>query len=165
MIAYIFFFHTVYWSFILGQGWLLRMIFVKHVKTIFVQVHNAVRMHELLCCESSRKCQHKQCQLGQEQFEMFYKIDCCAAIHGRIWTMYQMKVELCYHVLKSVLFYLFSIWRHSESNRGFLFLNSHCIQGIQNNLTTLSVKRNITSSVTFTEIHCIKMTHIWTQIR
>ena len=35
------------------------------------------------------------------------------------------------------------------------------------NLNTLSVKRNFNHffRVTFTEIHCIKMIHIWTQLR
>ena len=41
------------------------------------------------------------------------------------WTMYQIKVDLlCYHALKSVLLYLFSILRNFESNPDFLLRNS-----------------------------------------
>ena len=66
------------------------IIFVKNVRTVFVQVlHNAVRMHELLVsCESSRKCHHAEqttptC-MDKNNIDVFYKTDCCAAIHGRI---------------------------------------------------------------------------------
>ena len=45
MIAYLFFFHIVHWSFILGQGWLLSNHFCKACQNC-------------LCCESSRKCHH-----------------------------------------------------------------------------------------------------------
>ena len=40
MIAYLFFVHIqlVHWSFILDQGWLVSNNFVKHVKTVFIQV-------------------------------------------------------------------------------------------------------------------------------
>ena len=93
MVAYLFFFHMVHWSFILGQGWLLSNHFCKACQNCLrpssVIVHNAVRMHELLlCCERSRIChhimQHKH-KLRPIFFDMFYKIDCCAAVHGRIW--------------------------------------------------------------------------------
>ena len=65
----------VHWSFILGQGWLLNNHFVKHVKTVFIQVfvivHKAVRMH--YCCfvvkaPAKAIMQHKHRQLGQNQF-------------------------------------------------------------------------------------------------
>ena len=60
-------------------------------------------------------------------FDMFYY--CWAVIPDPIWTtsMYHMKEKwICYHVLKSVLLYmyLFSILRNFESNRGFLLCNS-----------------------------------------
>ena len=49
MMAYLFFFHMVHWSFILGQGWLLSNHFCKACKNClhpsFVIVHTAVRMH------------------------------------------------------------------------------------------------------------------------
>ena len=64
------------------------IIFVKHVKTVFVQVHNAGRMRELLlCCESSGNCHHAAQTTptwGGGGMTCFYKIDCRAAIHGRI---------------------------------------------------------------------------------
>ena len=76
---HLFFFHTVYWSFILGQGWLLSTHFCKACQNCLRQsfdcVHNAVWMHELLlCCESS--CKMPSCQLGENQFVCVYKIDC-----------------------------------------------------------------------------------------
>ena len=63
MIEYLFFFHMVHWSLILGQGWLLSNHFCTACQTClhpsFVIVHKAVRMHQLLLsCESSRKCHH-----------------------------------------------------------------------------------------------------------
>ena len=63
MIEYLFFFHMVHGSLILGQGWLLSNNFCTACQTClhpsFVIVHKAVRMHQLLlCCESSRKCHH-----------------------------------------------------------------------------------------------------------
>ena len=67
------------------------IIFVKHVKTLFVQVHNAVWMHELLlCCELFKlpqmpSCSANNANLDKNNFDMIYKIDCCAAIHGWIW--------------------------------------------------------------------------------
>ena len=78
------------WSLILDQ----KSFFVKHVKTVFVQVlHNAVRMQELLlCCEQWKLLQFSPCSannvnanLDKNSFDMFYQIDCCAAIHGWIW--------------------------------------------------------------------------------
>ena len=69
------------------------IIFVKHVKTVFVQVlslvHNTVRTHELLLgCESSCKCHHaaQTTPTWTKTTDMCYKIDCCAgSIHGQIW--------------------------------------------------------------------------------
>ena len=63
MIAYLFFFHMVYWSFTLGQRCLLSIRFCKACHNCLLQtfgiLHNAVQMDELLlCCESSRKCHH-----------------------------------------------------------------------------------------------------------
>ena len=96
MIAYLFFFHMVHLPVFDHSYWVRdgcsAIIFVKHVKTVFVQVHNAVWLHELLFlllfCESSRNAmmQRKQRTFAQNNFDMFYKIDRCAAIiRGRIW--------------------------------------------------------------------------------
>ena len=69
--------------------------------------------------------QHKQRQIGQNYCDMFYKMYCCAAIHGQIWMNNvpnkRRIILLCHHALKSVLLYLFSILRNFESNPGFLF--------------------------------------------
>ena len=57
------FIHMVHWSFVLGQGWLLSNNFCMAcqncLRPIFVIVHNAVWMRELLlCCDSSCRCHH-----------------------------------------------------------------------------------------------------------
>ena len=52
-----------------------------------------------LCCESSRKCHHAAQTtptLTNNNYDMFYKIDCCAANHGR---------KLIYHVPFSYIFF------------------------------------------------------------
>ena len=132
MIAYLF---SFIWY--IGCSYLVRdgcsaIIFVKHVKTVFIQVlnlcsvvHNAVRMHELLPCrESSHKCHHAA-QTTPTWTKMiltcFMKFIAVHAIHGQIWmnNVPNGSTELCYHALKSVL-YLFSILRNLESNPGFL---------------------------------------------
>ena len=85
MIAYLFFFHMVHWSFIFVMDGCSAIIFVKHVTTVFVQFHNAVRMHELLLsCESSRRYHHaaQRTPTWTKIVLTFYKTVCCAAIHG-----------------------------------------------------------------------------------
>ena len=52
------------------------------LKSVLLNVFSILRNLE---SNPSFIMQHKQRQLGQNQFDMFYKIDCCAAIHGRIW--------------------------------------------------------------------------------
>ena len=45
-----------------------------------------MRMHELLlCCESSHRCHHAAQTTPTWTKTMFYKIDCWAEIHGRMW--------------------------------------------------------------------------------
>ena len=79
------------------------IIFVKHIlvyQTVFVQVlslcshsthlHNAVQMHELIVALLWKLLQMPSCSannsnLSKNNDAMFYKIDCCAATHGRIW--------------------------------------------------------------------------------
>ena len=53
------------------------ILFVMHVKTVFVKVRFAL----LLCCESSAN----SANLDKTILICFHKIDCCAAIRGRIW--------------------------------------------------------------------------------
>ena len=105
------------------------IIFVKHVKSVFVQV--------LLCCfavkaRANAIMQRKQRQLGQKQFWHVLPnwLLCNHPWPNMNEQCYQMKVEylVCYNALKLVVLYLFSILRNLESNRvSFFFYNSHCI--------------------------------------
>ena len=72
------------------------IIFVKHVKTVFVQVLSCtcstqrsadawINCRFVVKAPANAIMQHKQRKLGQTQFDMFFKTDCCAAIHSRIW--------------------------------------------------------------------------------
>ena len=65
-------------------------------------------------CESSRKC-HRAAQTTPTwtNFDMFYKIDCCAAIHDYHYAIMHGN-HICYLFL--------SILRNLESNTGFLLL-------------------------------------------
>ena len=88
MIAYLFFFHMVHMVHI-GSGMAAQQSFCKACQNYLRQsLQNAVRMHELLlCCESSRKCHDAVPATPtwtKTIFEMFYKIEYCAAKHGRI---------------------------------------------------------------------------------
>ena len=134
MIAYSFFFHMVHWSFILGQEWLLSNHFCKACQNClhpsFAIVHKAVRAHLLLlCCESPPQCYHAAQTTPIWTKPIWYVLQKIIAVQPSMakyeWTMYQIKVDyLRYHVLESVLLYLFSILRNFESNRGFFLRNS-----------------------------------------
>ena len=113
----------------IGSGMAAQQeFFVKHVKTVFVQVHNAVQMHEmLLCCDGSRKCHHAA-QTPTWTFDMFYKIDCCAAIIGRIWmnnvpNESRIIMLSCTEISFVVSFFDFEKFGVKP---GFPFFNSHC---------------------------------------
>ena len=81
--------------------------------------------------------QRKQHQLGQTKFG--HKIDCWAAIYGRIW-MNNVPNESRIIMLsrtKTSFVYIFLILRNLESNPGFLFFllfsfNSHCMHACPN---------------------------------
>ena len=71
--------------------------------------------------------QHKQRQLGPRKkcFNMFYKIDCCAAIHGRIWmnnvpNESRIVMLSCNEI--SFVIYISSILRNFGVKPGFFFL-------------------------------------------
>ena len=95
MITYLFFFHMVHWSFILGQGWLLSNHFCKacqnclHPSFEFVQCSTQCRADAwnvaLLWKLPQRPSCSANANLDKNNFDMFNKIDCCAAIHGQIW--------------------------------------------------------------------------------
>ena len=56
----------------------------------FAIVHKAVRMHYytvvlLWTLPQMPPCSTNNANLDKTNFDMFHKIDCCAAIHGRIW--------------------------------------------------------------------------------
>ena len=137
MIAYLFFFHMVHWSFILGQGWLLSNNFCKACQNClhpsFVIVHNAVQMHELLlCCESSRKCHHATQTTPtwtKTSLTCFTKLTAVQPSIAEIWmNNVPNESRIINHALKSVLLYLFSILRNLEWNPGFLFFLTHTVQ-------------------------------------
>ena len=149
MIVFVYFSFLMYIShFTLGQGWLLsNHLIVKHVKTVFVQVLNLCShstqwqlcgcMELMLCCESSRKCHHaaQTPTWTKTILTMFYKIDCRAATHGWIWMNNVPKWKYNNYAiiaLKSVLLYLFLIFKYLESNLGFpcfysFFFNTHTV--------------------------------------
>ena len=127
MIAYLFFFHMVQCSFILGQGWLLSNNFCKAC-----QNSSSKFCHSTQCSGDEwivallwklpqmPPCSTNNASLDKNNFDTFYKIDCCAAIHAQTtpawtktiltrftkliavqpsmaeyeWTIYQMKVGL-----------------------------------------------------------------------
>ena len=116
-IAYLFFFHMVYWSFILGQGWLLSNHFCQAGQNClhpsFVIVHKAI-VALLWNLPQMPSCSTNNANLDKTNFDMFYKIDCCAAIHGWIWMN---------NVPHESRILMLSCWslRNLESNPGFLF--------------------------------------------
>ena len=92
MIAYLYFSFIWY----IGRSYWVRdgcsaIIFVKHVKTVFNQVLSLYTKQCgcINCCfvvkAPANAIMQRKCQLGQKQFWLFYKLNCCAAIHGRIW--------------------------------------------------------------------------------
>ena len=92
----------------------------------FWVVHSAVRMHDLLlCCESSRNsCSTNNANLDKKKFDMFYKTDCCAAVHGRIWmnnVPNESRIIMLSCTEISFVIYFFRFWKFFESNSGFLF--------------------------------------------
>ena len=94
MIAYIYFAFIWYIgpSYVVRDGW-SAIMFVKHVKTVFVQVLSCITqcsadawivalLWKLLQMPS---CSANSANLDKNNCKMLYKIYCCAAIHGRIW--------------------------------------------------------------------------------
>ena len=78
----------VHWSLILGQGWLLSNH--KHVKTVFIQVLSYITQSSADALIVALLWKLPQImpissKLVKTNFDMFYKIDFCAAIHGQIW--------------------------------------------------------------------------------
>ena len=84
-------------------------------------------------------CSANNANLDKNNFDMFYKIDCCAAINGRIWmnnvSNKSRRKNLCYHALKITFvicffFFFFSNFENEMPSqiRVFLFFssNSHC---------------------------------------
>ena len=148
MIACLFFFHTVNWSFILGQRRLLSSHFCKACQNCLRPSFEFVQLDDLMiftmqcgcmhCCfvvkaPANAIMQRKQRQLGHKQFWHVLQnwlLSVQPSIAEYEWTMYRMKVEwLCYHALKSVYYiYIFFFFFYLESNPGFLFFyKSHCI--------------------------------------
>ena len=78
MIAYIYFLSYAHCSFILDQGWLLS----NHLACQNCLCPSFALLWKLLQMPS---CSTNNTKLDKNNFGMFYKIDCCAAIHGQIW--------------------------------------------------------------------------------
>ena len=121
MIAYLFFFHIVHWSFILGQGWLLSNHFCKACQNC-------------LCCESSRKCHH-----AAQTTPTWTKtiLTCFTKLSSEQPSltqyerpMYNMKEKwICYYLLITISWFFFSILRDLGLNLGFLFFtHTYCIR-------------------------------------
>ena len=93
MVAYLFFFHMLqtghsYWV----RGGCSAIILVKHVKTVFKFCHDSTQSSAdalivalLWKLPQIPSCSTNDANLDKNSFDMFYKFDCCAAIHGRIW--------------------------------------------------------------------------------
>ena len=113
-----------------------QIIFLKHVKTVFVQVLSFV--HDIMQCGCMNCCfvvkapanatmQRKQRQLGQKQFLTYFTnlIAVQPSMAKYEWTMLQMKVEnimlSCTEISFHRSFFYFTILRNLESNPGFLF--------------------------------------------
>ena len=134
MIAYLFLFHVVYWSFILDQGWLLSNNFCKACQNclhpIFVRVRKAVRMHQLLlCCESSRKCHHAAQTTPTWTKPILTSFTKLIAVQPSMaeyeWTIPNYAImhwsQFCYISFKS-----WQIWSQTRVSL-FFFFYSHCI--------------------------------------
>ena len=85
----------------IGRSYWIRdgcsaIIFVKHVKTVFIQVlsystqinADASIVALLWKLPQMPSCSTNNANLDKTNFDMFYKIDCCAAIHDQIWMNY-----------------------------------------------------------------------------
>ena len=72
-------------------------------------------------------CSANNINLDKTNFDMFYNIDCFAAIHGRIWKNYVPNyiriIMLACTTISFVIFFL-KFLRQLESNPGFLLRNS-----------------------------------------
>ena len=96
---------------------------------------NCLRAFFSLCsCESSRKCHHAaqtKSTWTKTILTGFYKIDCCAAIHGGIWMNNVPNKHRIFMLsrAKISLLYIFSNLEKFESNpcRFPFFFNSHCM--------------------------------------
>ena len=79
-------------------------------------------------------CSANNANLDKNNVDMFYKIDCCAAIHGCIWmnnVPNESRIIMLSCTEISFVIYLFSILRNFKSNPGLLFkkltlYNSYC---------------------------------------
>ena len=104
------------------------IICVKHVKTVFIQVLSCstqcivdawivALLWKLLQIPS---CSTNKANLDKNNFDMIYKTDCCAAIHGQIWmnnvpNESRMIMLSCTEI--SLLLYLFlslEIWSQTQ---------------------------------------------------
>ena len=88
-------------------------------------------VHLIFCAPSIWKSCIRPCNADLDK-NKFYKIDCCAAIHGRNWldNVHVPRIgiiKLCYHALKSVLLYIFSIVRIIGAKPGFPFVLTHTV--------------------------------------
>ena len=118
----------VYWSLRLGQGWLLSNHFCKACQNClhpnFLIVHKAVRRALIVALlwklPQMPSCSTNNANLDKNNFYMFYQIDCCTAIHGRIW-MNNVPNKSWLIMLSctefSFVIYFFSILGNLESNR------------------------------------------------
>ena len=114
------------------------IVFVKHVKTVFVQLlscstqcsADAWIVALLWKLTQMPSCTANNANLDKNNFYMFYKIDCCAAIHGRMW-MHNVPNESRLIMLPctdiSFVIYLFFLqfWKIWSQPR-VSFFNSHC---------------------------------------
>ena len=112
MIAYLFFFHMVHWSFILGQGWLLSNYFCKACQNYSSKVcHSTQSSADALIVSLLWKlppmpsCSTNNANLDKPILTCFTKLIAVQPSMAEYeWTLYQIKVDqLCYHALKSVL--------------------------------------------------------------
>ena len=114
----------------------------------------------LLLCESSRKCHHTAQTMPTSTKPILTCFTKLIAVQPSMaeyeWTMYQIKVDkLCYHALKSVLLYLFSMLRNLESNPGFLLRNSIKLltQNLEKSNFGMFYKKLLLSSHLFSIMH------------
>ena len=116
MIAYLYFFHMVCWSFILGQGWLLSnnffFIMSKLSSSKFCQGTQSSADESIVALlwklPQMQSCSTNNANLENTNFDTLYKTDCWAAIHGRI-RMNNVPNEANYAIMHWIIFvkYLF----------------------------------------------------------